>query len=116
MLLILTVITFALAAPAPVQDERRAYVGAVHAPEDVTPELGKRMNPNQEFKALWSLHAPHLKNTPPPAHLPNLPPPPPPPRPPPPTNPGSSSSSSSRNRRAESRSENLNAAGAVNAA
>jgi hypothetical protein len=72
ILLILTVITFALAAPAPVQNKRRAYVDMVHVPEDVITVLRKRMD--EEFE-MWRLYEEVLKDQDPPAiHLPNLPP------------------------------------------
>jgi hypothetical protein len=42
ILLIITVITFALAAPALIQEKRQACVDGVHAPEDVITVLRKR--------------------------------------------------------------------------
>ena len=41
---VLTVITFALAAPTLVQDKRQAYVDVVHVPKDVITALKKRMD------------------------------------------------------------------------
>ena len=41
---ILTVITFALAAPTLVRDKRQAYVDVVHVPKDVIAVLKKRMD------------------------------------------------------------------------
>jgi hypothetical protein len=51
ILLILTVITFVLAAPAPVRDKRQACVEAVQKPEDVKTVLGKRVGEDLEW--LW---------------------------------------------------------------
>jgi hypothetical protein len=42
ILLILSIIDFALAAPVLVQEKRQACVGVVHIPKDVIPVLGKR--------------------------------------------------------------------------
>jgi hypothetical protein len=55
ILLILTVITFVLAAPALVQDKRRAYVDMVHVPEDVITVLGKRMDEDFEMWANYAM-------------------------------------------------------------
>jgi hypothetical protein len=49
IILILTVITFALAAPALVQEKRQA----VHVPEDVVAILGKRTTREQDLDMLW---------------------------------------------------------------
>jgi hypothetical protein len=44
ILLILSIIDFALAAPVLVQEKRQASVDVVHIPRDVITELGKRMD------------------------------------------------------------------------
>jgi hypothetical protein len=83
ILLILTVITFALAAPALVQDKRRANVDMVHVPEDVITVLGKRMDENLEiwqtyFTGLYDDVVGHLNLAgihPEPAPPPDVPPP-----------------------------------------
>ena len=51
ILLILTVITFALAAPVLVQDKRQAWVDVVHVPEVVT-ILGKRIM-DKDLDVVW---------------------------------------------------------------
>jgi hypothetical protein len=53
ILLILTVITLVLAAPALVRDERQARADVVHRPEDVIPVLGKRTR-EQDLQMLWA--------------------------------------------------------------
>jgi hypothetical protein len=50
--LILTVITFALAAPVLVQDKRQAWVDVVHVPEDVVTILGKRIM-DEDLNVVW---------------------------------------------------------------
>lgn len=55
ILLILTVITFTLAAPALVQDKRQSCVDVVHTPEDVIPVLGKRTL-EEEMNMLWKYY------------------------------------------------------------
>ena len=50
IILILSIIDFALTAPVLVQDKRKAYVDAVHIPKDVTTVLGKRGY--EQFKKL----------------------------------------------------------------
>jgi hypothetical protein len=52
IILILTVITFALAAPALVQDKRQACVDGVHLPKDVITVLGKRTL-EEDLNVLW---------------------------------------------------------------
>jgi hypothetical protein len=52
ILLILTVITFALAAPVLVQEKRQACGDKVHVPEDVITVLGKRTR-EQDLDMLW---------------------------------------------------------------
>jgi hypothetical protein len=52
ILLILAAITFALAAPAIVQEKREACVDEVYVPEDVITVLGKR-TPEEDLDVLW---------------------------------------------------------------
>ena len=60
ILLILTVITFALAVPVLVQDKRQAWVDVEHAPEDVVTMLGKRLDLEEDVNVLWNgLHWHH---------------------------------------------------------
>ena len=59
ILLILTLITFALAAPVLVQDKRQAWIDVEHAPEDVVTMLGKRVL-DEDLNVLWNgLHWHH---------------------------------------------------------
>jgi hypothetical protein len=53
IILILTVITFALAAPALVQEKRQAFIDAAHAPEEVITVSRKRM----EEQDMWLEYA-----------------------------------------------------------
>lgn len=74
ILLILIVITFALAAPTLIQDRNKgqAYVDVVQGPEDVITVLGKRMD--EDFRALWKYYDDEWRNQDPPAiHIPNVP-------------------------------------------
>jgi hypothetical protein len=60
IILILTVITFALGAPALVQDKRQTFVDVVHAPEEVITVLRKRMEgQNNWLEYVWG-HLDHL--------------------------------------------------------
>jgi hypothetical protein len=52
IILILTAITFALAAPVLVQEKRQVCVDAVHVPEDVKTVLGKRTL-EEDLNVLW---------------------------------------------------------------
>jgi hypothetical protein len=52
ILLILTVITFTLAAPVLVQEKRQAWLDVVHVPEDVITVLGKRIL-DEDLDVLW---------------------------------------------------------------
>ena len=74
ILLILTAITFSLAAPALVQDKRRAYVDVVQASENVMTVLWKRMDDDPAM--LWRYYNNVWRNRNPAAmmHRPNVPP------------------------------------------
>ena len=81
ILLILTVITFALAAPALVQDKHQTCVDVVAVPEDVITVLGKRTR-EEEMNLLWRYYNNVWRNRNPavihlqePAPPPNVPPP-----------------------------------------
>jgi len=68
-LLVLTVITFALASPVLVQRKRRASVDVVHVPEDGITVLGKRVL-DADLDLLWSSSMfRELRNM----HIPDLP-------------------------------------------
>ena len=59
ILLILTVITFALGTPVLVQDKRQAWVDVVHVPEVVT-ILGKRIM-DKDLDVVWHpVHVHHV--------------------------------------------------------
>ena len=49
ILLILSIIDFALAAPLLVQEKRHAYVDVVRTPRDVVTVLGERAGGDEEF-------------------------------------------------------------------
>jgi hypothetical protein len=54
ILIILTVATFALAAPVLVQEKRQVYVDVVHAPKDViNVSENRRMDPNDGLNIMW---------------------------------------------------------------
>jgi hypothetical protein len=55
ILLILSIIDFALAAPVFVQEKRQAWVDVMHIPKDVITVFGKRWE--EDLKTLWEKYS-----------------------------------------------------------
>jgi hypothetical protein len=75
IILILTIITFALAAPALAQEKRQVRVDAVRVPEDVVTALGKRIL-EEDLNVLWDgwWHYENVLGESAPPPLPHVPP------------------------------------------